>query len=101
MPASRAARLILRVAGWLLTPLILIAAAAIGASIGLLVALLLPVNVGVGVTVGGALVAAIVALILWARLLRARPALRRALDVTPEGAPDTRLIDALIHPDKT
>ena len=96
----RLARLLLRIAGWLLTPLVLISAAAIGAFIGLVVApSFSSANVSLAVTGGLALVGAVLGLIFWARLLRVHPGLRHTLEMTVEGTPDTPLVQRLIHPD--
>jgi uncharacterized membrane protein YeaQ/YmgE (transglycosylase-associated protein family) len=89
----RAVRLLLRATGWVLTPLILIVAAAIGATIGLLIATPLSLSAGIAATLSCALAGAIVVLILWVRLLRRRPGIREALDLTPSGLPETPLTD--------
>ncbi|HEY3934615.1 MAG TPA: hypothetical protein VGL65_08345 [Gemmatimonadales bacterium] len=93
-----AARLVVRVAGWLLTPLILIIAAAIGAVVGLVATTSLSPNAALGVTVVLALVAAAIALRLWTRLLKERPMLRHTLAMTTEGIPETELVERLVHP---
>ena len=95
----RLARLFFRVAGWLLTPLVLITAAAIGATIGLLVAPTLSPNAALGLTAGLALAAAIAGLVLWTRMLRTHPGLRHTLEMTAQGAPESALVQRLIHPD--
>ncbi len=99
MAARHAVRLMLRVTGWVLTPLILITAAGIGAAAGLLIATPLPLNAGIAATLTCAVAAAIVALVLWVRLLRRRPELREALDLTPAGLPETTLTDPALHVD--
>lgn len=99
MATRRAARLALRVAGWLLTPLIVIVAAAIGAAIGLVVARLLPPTTGLVTAFAFGLAAAIVVLYLWIRLLLQRPAIRHVLDLMPDGLPDTPTTEHLMHPD--
>jgi hypothetical protein len=96
----RIARLFFRVAGWLLTPLVLVCAAAIGATIGLMVAPTLSPNAGLGLTAGMSLVAAIAGLVLWIRLLRQHPRLRHTLEMTVEGVPESSLVERLIHPDE-
>ncbi len=96
----RVARLFLRLAGWLMTPLVLITAAAIGATLGLWIApqfssathgLLLAAALALAAAVGG--------LILWVRLLRDHPQLRHTLEITVEGTPDSPMVQRLIHPD--
>ena len=95
----RVARLFFRVAGWLLTPLVLVSAAGIGATIGLMVAPTLSPNAGLGLTAGLSLAAAIAGLVLWIRLLRTHPGLRHTLEITVEGVPESALVQRLIHPD--
>lgn len=96
----RGARLVFRVAGWLLTPLVLITFASIGAAIGLVVASRLSPAASLIATVIMALAAAVVGLVLWVRLLRRSPELRHAFAVTAEGIPDSPLVDALVHPEQ-
>lgn len=96
----RLVRLLLRIAGWLLTPLVLVSAAGIGAMVGVIIAPRLgSANTALIVTVALALVAAIAGLILWARLLRQHPELRHTLEMTAHGAPDSPIVQRLIHPD--
>lgn len=95
----RAARLLFRVAGWLLTPLVLVGAAGIGATIGLVIAPRLSPDAGLAMTVAFALVFAVGGLILWVRLLRHSPELRHAFAVTAEGLPESELVEQLVHPD--
>ena len=95
----RAARLLFRVAGWLLTPLVLVVAAGAGATVGLLVAPRFSPNAGLMLTVALALVFAIAGLIVWVRILRSNPELRQVFAVTEEGLPQSELIDQLAHPD--
>lgn len=95
----RIARLFFRTAGWLLTPLVLVSAAGIGATIGLVAAPALSPNAGLGLTVGFALIAAIAGLVFWLRLLRTHPELRHTLEMTVEGVPESVLVDHLMHPE--
>lgn len=96
----RVARLVFRVAGWLLTPLVVVTAAAIGATIGLVVApTLTSANAALALTVSFSLISAIAGLVLWARVLREHPDLRHTLELTAQGAPDSPLVQRLIHPD--
>jgi hypothetical protein len=96
----RVARLFLRLAGWVLTPLVLITAAAIGATLGLFIAPeFSSATNGLVLTGALALAAAIVGLILWVRLLRQHPQLRHTLEMTVQGTPDSPVVQRLIHPD--
>jgi hypothetical protein len=97
----RLARLFFRMAGWLLTPLVLLSAAGIGATIGLVIAPTLSPNAGLGLTASLSLAAAIAGLLLWVRLLREHPSLRHTLEMTTQGAPESPLVERLIHPDAT
>jgi ABC-type enterochelin transport system permease subunit len=97
--SRRAARLLFRVAGWLLTPLVLVCAAGIGATIGLLIAPRLSPNAGLALTVACALIGAIAGLILWMRLLRDSPELRHTFAMTEAGLPESELVEHLVHPD--
>ncbi len=86
----RLLRLLAKILGWLLTPIVAWAASFFGAWFGAAVAGFVPGSTaGVAVTVAGAAVTAIGATVLWMRLLRRSPRLREALDVTPEGVPVT------------
>lgn len=94
---ARAARLLLRIAGWLLTPFAVIVAAAIGATIGAMVAPVLSPTTGLLVTGLAALAGAIVGLWGWIRMVRGSPDLQQALAVTAEGVPRPEAVDALLH----
>jgi ABC-type enterochelin transport system permease subunit len=96
----RAVRLVFRVAGWLLTPLVLTTAAAIGAAIGLVFAPRFPPQTALIITVACAFVAAVIGLMLWVRLLRRSPRLRETFAVTSEGVPESALVEQLMHPDE-
>lgn len=96
----RLTRLLLRLAGWLLTPLVLTTAAAIGATIGLLLAPHFSSTLtSLVVTAVMALAAAIGGLILWVRLLREHPQLRHTLELAVDGSSESPLMQRLIHPD--
>lgn len=84
---ARVARLLVRGAGWLLTPVVTILAALLGATIGAMVASTLSPLAGIVVTAAAGLLAASVGLWLWLRLLSHSPELREVLAVTPEGVP--------------
>ncbi len=93
----RAARLLLRLAGWLLTPLVIILAGAFGAAVGLFIAARIPVEAGLIVSVVLGFAAATIGLLFWMRLLRRSPELQEALAVTPEGVPRPEAVEELIH----
>ena len=95
---GRVVRLLLRLAGWLLTPLVVTIASGIGAAIGLMVAPRFSPYGGLGVTAAFGLAGAIGGLMLWVRLLRRSPELREVLAVTPAGVPTHEAVDELIHP---
>ncbi len=93
----RVAGLVLSFFGWLLTPFVAWAASFVGAWLGTLLASILPSpTAGVALTavLGGA--AGFGTLILWIRLLRRSPRLRRTLHVTEAGTPD--VLDQLPTP---
>lgn len=96
---ARVARVLLRVVGWVLTPLVLICAAAIGATIGLVVAPRFSPMVALIVTAVLALAAAIAGLMLWIELLREHPELRESLAVNAEGIPEAEVVQRLVHPE--
>ena len=93
---ARAARIIIRVAGWLVTPIAALLAAALGATIAAMVAPAVSPMTGLWIMGGGGLVGAIVGLALWLRMLRGSPQLRDALAVTEEGVPRSEAIDELM-----
>ncbi len=96
---ARVARILLRGAGWLLTPIVTILAASAGATIGTLVApRFSPVN-GLIIAAIGGLLGATVGLLLWLRFLRGSPELREVLAVTPEGVPTEAAIADVIGED--
>jgi hypothetical protein len=84
---ARVARILLHGAGWLLTPIVTILAASIGATIATLVAPRVSPTGGVVLALIGGLVGAGLGLWLWLRLLRGSPELQDVLAVTPEGVP--------------
>lgn len=96
----RLVRLLLRLAGWVLTPLVVTTAAAIGATVGLLAAPHFRSTLtSLIVTTLLALIAAVGGLILWVRLLREHPQLRHTLEMAADGTSDSPLMQRLIHPD--
>ena len=93
---ARAARLIIRLAGWLVTPIAAALAAAIGASFAAMAAPRFSPTTGIAITAAGGLVGAIVGLALWVRLLRGSPQLREALAMTEDGAPRPDVVEELM-----
>lgn len=79
---------LIRIVGWLLTPLVAWAASFFGAW---LMALSSPTfndsSIGLLLSFAGGATGAITATLLWMRLLRRSPELREALQVTEEGIP--------------
>lgn len=93
---ARLARLLLRMVGWALTPLIIVAAAAGGAMTVALLGGRLSATAAIVAMGGGALIAALLASWGWLRVLRRFGRLRTALHVTPEGVPtDAALRDVI------
>ncbi|MEO6068584.1 MAG: hypothetical protein ABIQ41_11475 [Gemmatimonadales bacterium] len=75
-------RLLLRILGWLLTPLVASAASFLGAVLGTVVAEWIESpTVGLVVTVGLGAATGAVVLVFWFRLLRHHPKLSHALDL--------------------
>lgn len=92
----RVARVVIRIAGWLVTPIAATIAAAVGATIASLFApTVSPMN-GLLVTAAGALVGTVVGLALWLRLVRGSPQLQEALAMTPEGVPRADAVEELL-----
>jgi hypothetical protein len=83
-------RLLFRVFGWLLTPLLAWAASFFGAVGGALIAMRMsdPVK-GLAVTAVGGALTGFAALIVWLHYLRQTPEAREVLAVTEDGTPDT------------
>jgi hypothetical protein len=77
-----ALRLVLRILGWLLTPLVALAAGFLGAVLGTIVAEWIDSStVGLVVTVSMGGITGFTALVFWFRLLRHSPKLTHALDL--------------------
>ena len=75
-------RLLLRILGWLLTPLVATAASFLGAVLGTVVAEWVESpSVGLTMTVGLGAATGFTALVFWFRLLRHSPKLTHALDL--------------------
>jgi hypothetical protein len=94
-------KLLIRILGWLLTPLMAWAACVLGAWLGLLIARWIkqPTD-GLLLAAGAGVVAGFSALLLWMRLLRRSPKLRHTLHVTREGIPEPADVLALVHPEE-
>ncbi|TFG46755.1 MAG: hypothetical protein E4H41_01240 [Gemmatimonadales bacterium] len=85
----RAKIIVLRASGWLLTPIVALAAAFLGALLGTVLAALLPNPVhGVVLTMLMGGVAGFVTVHYWLRALRRSPRLQHALHVLPDGTPE-------------
>jgi hypothetical protein len=80
-------RLVLRLFGWLLTPLVAWAASFFGAMAGASLSASLAPMTAIWATVISGGIAALLALLLWLRLLRRSPRLRRTLEITQDGTP--------------
>ncbi|MBA2292864.1 MAG: hypothetical protein H0W15_10470 [Gemmatimonadales bacterium] len=93
---KRAARLLVRIAGWLVTPIVATVTAAIGAALASIFAPTVSPMTGVGIATAGGLAGAIIGLAVWIRVLRGSPQLQEALAMTPDGAPRPEAIDELI-----
>jgi hypothetical protein len=96
---ARVLRFLVRLAGWLLTPLVTIAAAALGALLATFLAPAVSPTVGVVLAGGGGLLGATLGFWLWLRLLSHSPELRDVLAVTPEGVPTEEAITDVIGDD--
>ncbi len=92
----RVVRLLVRVAGWLLTPLVLTVAAALGATAMAVVAPAVSTTPALALVTAAGLASAGVGLWLWLNLLRTSPELQVALAVTAEGAPLDAELDAIL-----
>ncbi len=97
MPAGqpileRIFRLLVRVAGWLLTPVVALMGAVAGAAAAAVAAPAFSPRTGVIAVFGGALIGATIVLWLWVRYLRHSPILQEVLAVTPTGVPTSEAI---------
>jgi hypothetical protein len=90
---ARLARLLLRFLGWVLTPLVVLAAAGIGATVLSMVAPRFSVRTGVVLTALGGTVGATAGFLGWMRLLARSRELRDVLHVTAEGVPTDDMIE--------
>ncbi|MEO5800264.1 MAG: hypothetical protein ABIZ70_02635 [Gemmatimonadales bacterium] len=98
---ARVARRTLRVAGWLLTPIVLTITAIIGATIGAMVAPRFSPTGGLLVTAIAGLIGACLGLVVWEKILGRSPELRAALALTAEGIPEPAVVEEMVtlHPD--
>ena len=86
----RLLRMVLRILGWLLTPLVAWAAAHFGGAIGASIAKGIDnPRVGLVFTILAAAISSLLALNLWIRLLRHSPELRHVLHVDEHATPET------------
>ena len=86
----RPIRMILRIFGWLLTPLVAWAASHFGGGIGAAIAKGIDnPRLGLAFTVVAAAISGLLALNLWIRLLRHSPELRHVLHVDEDATPET------------
>ena len=85
----RLVRGVVRLLGWLLTPLVAWTASFLGAWVAMVI---LPGDWDAGVSfvavTVAALLAALISMVLWLRLLRMQPSLRKALHLTTMGVPE-------------
>jgi hypothetical protein len=85
----RAKIVLLRATGWLLTPVVALAASFLGALLGTIIAAALPNplhGVALSIVLGGA--AGYATVHYWLRTLRHSPRLQHALRVLPDGTPE-------------
>jgi len=87
--------LFLRASGWLLTPIVALAASFVGALLGTVLAALFPNPLhGVAVTIALGGLAGYVTVHYWLRALRHSPRLQHALHVLPDGTPEVAASEA-------
>jgi predicted membrane-bound spermidine synthase len=96
----RIVRRVFRLAGWLMTPMVIVAAAGAGAFLLALVAPKLSITAGLVLVGVAGLIGAIVGLLLWTKLLRQSPELRHALAVTPDGVPEGKAVEEMFELDR-
>ena len=96
---AKAARLLVRAAGWLLTPIATIVTAALGALVGASLSVRLSPAGGLAASLVAGLIGATIGLAAWLRLLRRSPELRDVLAVTPEGVPTDQGIAEVLGPE--
>ena len=91
----RAKLFLLRASGWLLTPIVALAASFLGATLGTLLAALIPNPLhGVALTIALGGTAGFLTVHYWLRALRHSRRLQHALHVLPDGTPEGAAEDA-------
>lgn len=93
----RAIRLIFRILGWLISPLVLTAAAIGGSAIGFLIVASWAPMTGFIFALACGLAGALVGALLWTRMLRGSRRLREALAVTGSGLPESEVVHDLLQ----
>lgn len=96
---QRILRLILHLGGWILTPLVAVLAAALGATLTLFVSQSFSTKTALVVATIGGLLGATTGMWLWLRFLRRSPVVRDVLAITPEGVPTEDALDEVIGTD--
>jgi hypothetical protein len=96
---QRILRLILHLGGWILTPLVAVLAAALGATITLFVAQSFSTKTALVLATIGGLLGATGGMWVWLRFLRRSPAVRDVLSVTPQGVPTADALAEVIGTD--
>ncbi|HET9066783.1 MAG TPA: hypothetical protein VFN22_13265 [Gemmatimonadales bacterium] len=96
---ARIARLLFRIVGWLLTPLVITLAAALGATTLALVAPQFSTGRALIIMTVGGLLGAVLGFWGWMKLLERSRGLRDVLQVTTEGVPTEQGIDEVIGSD--
>lgn len=86
-------RALLRLLGWLLTPIVAWAASFLGASLAAHLSRGQPPMRSLWITVAAGGIVAAIALLGWLRLLRRSPRLRHTLEVAQDGTPIAALED--------
>lgn len=97
---ARIARLLLRIVGWLLTPLAITAAAAIGATALATIAPQFSTGRALIITAVGGLLGAVLGFWGWTKLLQRSHGLREVLQVTSEGVPTQQGLDEVVGRDE-
>lgn len=96
---ARIARLLFRIVGWLLTPLVITAAAALGATTLALVAPQFSTGRALLIMATGGLLGSVLGFWGWMKLLERSRGLRDVLHVTTEGVPTEQGMDEVVGSD--
>jgi uncharacterized membrane protein YebE (DUF533 family) len=96
----RIVRRVFRLAGWLMTPMVIFAAGGAGAFLLALLAPKFSITAGLVLVGGAAILGAIAGLLLWMKLLRQNPELRHVLAVTSEGVPEGKAVEEMFELDR-